>query len=152
MGRKSKTPNIKRQERRQASKMRRAERRYDELRNIEKSAAAEYKKKRLAQEKARYEKSHQHLTMIREKLSHGEMNEAIRYLYDRGVIKGKFQYYEEFLEQHYNELDMNEIQEMLNETEAQDELLHQDIVDLINNPGLVMKPNRGSHWSGIMEF
>lgn len=99
MGKKNSSPNIKRQERRHASKERRAQRTYKEIKkNKDFKEAAKYKRDIIERAKERYEKEHENTQMIREKLNHGEMNQAIRFLYDKGIIKGAFDYYEDFLE------------------------------------------------------
>ena len=99
MGKKNSSPNTKRQERRKASKERRAQRAYKEIRKDKGvKEAAKYKRDIIERAKERYEKEHENTQMIREKLDHGEMNQAIRFLYDKGIIKGAFDYYEDFLE------------------------------------------------------
>lgn len=101
MSKRNLSPNSKskRKARRHASKERRNERRYGEIRKDKGlKDAANYKRDIIERAKERYEKEHEHTTMIREKLSHGEMNQAIRFLYDKGIIKGAFEYYEDFLE------------------------------------------------------
>lgn len=134
MGRKSKTPNIKRQERRRQSVEKRRQRAYSGLKDVSPAKALEYKKERIAQEKERYMKAHEKIAMMREKMTNGEMNEAIRYLYDRGIVKGTFQYYEDFLEQHEMELDMEEISNYYDELEAAEKEVHENLMNEILNP------------------
>ena len=134
MGRRSKTPNVKRQERRRQSLERRRQRTYSELKDVSQAKALEYKRERIAQEKERYIKAHEKIKMMREKMENGEMNEAIRYLYDRGIVKGTFQYYEDFLEQHEMELDMEEISNYYDELEAAEKEVHENLMNEILNP------------------
>ena len=126
------SPNTKRKERRQASKARRQERSYKEIRQ-EKGfkEAASYKKRIIQSAKERYEKEHQHTKMIREKLNHGEMNQAIRFLYDKGIIKGAFDYYEDFLEQHQDEWTKDEVEQLLNDYEREQEEGFNEAVDIL---------------------
>lgn len=108
------SPNSKRRERRHASTQRRLKRSYEQIRQDKGvKEAAKWKNEILQKAKERYEKAHEHTKMIREKLSRGEMNQAIRFLYDKGVIKGMFDYYEDFLEQHQDEWTKEEVEELL---------------------------------------
>lgn len=132
MGKKNSSPNTKRQERRRASKERRAQRTYNEVKK-DKGAkeAANYRARIIERAKERYEKEHEHTTMIREKLDHGEMNQAIRFLYEKGIIKGAFDYYEDFLEQHQNEWTKNEIEQLLDDYEKSQEEGFNEAIDIL---------------------
>ncbi len=134
MGKKNSSPNSKRKrkERRKASKERRAQRAYKEIKKDKGiKEAASYKRDIIERAKERYEKEHEHTTMIREKLSHGEMNQAIRFLYDKGIIKGAFDYYEDFLEQHQNEWTKNEIEQLLDDYEKSQEEGFNEAIDIL---------------------
>lgn len=132
MGRKSKTPNTKRQERRQASKLRRETRTYKEIRQDKGvKDAARYKERIIQKAREKYEKEHKNIAMIRDKMTNGEMNQAIRFLHDRGVIKGSFEYYEDFLEQHENEFDMDEIKGLLDDYEKSQEEGLNEAIDIL---------------------
>ncbi len=132
MGKKNSSPNSKRKQRRKASKERRAQRAYKEIKKDKGiKEAASYKRDIIERAKERYEKEHEHTTMIREKLSHGEMNQAIRFLYDKGIIKGAFDYYEDFLEQHQNEWTKNEIEQLLDDYEKSQEEGFNEAIDIL---------------------
>lgn len=134
MGKKNSSPNSKskRKERRHASKERRAQRTYKEIKKGKGiKEAASYKRDIIERAKERYEKEHEHTTMIREKLSHGEMNQAIRFLYDKGIIKGAFDYYEDFLEQHQNEWTKSEVEQLLDDYEKSQEEGFNEAIDIL---------------------
>ena len=126
------SPNSKRRERRHASKLRRQERNYEEIRsNKGIKNAAEYRGNIIERAKEVYEKEHQNTTMIKERLSHGEINQAIRFLYNKGIIKGKFDYYEDFLEQHQDEWTEDEVEQLLNNYEKEQEEAFNEAIDIL---------------------
>ena len=132
MGKKNSSPNTKRQERRRASKERRAQRTYKEIKkNKGIKEAAKYKRDIIERAKKRYEKEHENTQMIREKLNHGEMNQAVRFLYDKGIIKGAFDYYEDFLEQHQNEWTKSEVEQLLDDYEKSQEEGFNEAIDIL---------------------
>ena len=106
--------NSNRKERRHASKERRNKRRYGEIRkNKGLKDAAAFKRQRIKAEKERFERDYAEIQTFKRtlgdirngngnKLSDEEirqaMNKAIRMLYDKGIIKGQFAYYEDFVE------------------------------------------------------
>lgn len=140
----------KRKERRQASKERRSERRYSEIRkNSGIKDAAAFKRQRIKAEKERFEKNYAEIQTFKRtlegikngngnKLTDGEikqaMNKTIRMLYDKGIIKGQFAYYEDFIEQHKNEIDINEILGLVDEAAEQEEAAHEEILSAIQDP------------------
>lgn len=132
MGKKNSSPNTKRQERRKASKERRAQRTYNEVKKDKGTKeAANYRARIIERAKERYEKEHENTQMIREKLDHGEMNQAIRFLYDKGIIKGAFDYYEDFLEQHQNEWTKSEVEKLLDDYEKNQEEGFNEAIDIL---------------------
>lgn len=132
MGKKNSSPNSKRKERRKASKERRAQRAYKEIKKDKGiKEAAKYKRDIIERAKERYEKEHENTQMIREKLDHGEMNQAIRFLYDKGIIKGAFDYYEDFLEQHQNEWTKSEVEQLLDDYEKSQEEGFNEAIDIL---------------------
>ena len=114
MGKKNSSPNTNRQERRHASKERRYKRRYGEIRkNKGLKDAAAFKQQKIKAEKERFERDYAEIQTFKRTLSdirkgNGNkltdeeikqtMNKAIRMLYDKGIIKGQFAYYEDFVE------------------------------------------------------
>lgn len=142
--------NSKRKERRHASKERRAQRTYKEIRKDKglKDAAA-FKKQRIKAEKERFERDYAEIQTFKRtlgdikngngnKLTDEEikqaMNKTIRMLYDKGIIKGQFAYYEDFVEQHKNEIDIDEILGLVDEAAEQEEAAHEEILNAIQNP------------------
>lgn len=142
--------NSKRRERRQASKERRNERRYDEIRknNGIKDATA-FKRQRIQAEKERFERNYGEIQTVKRTLedvrrSDGKhlsdeevnqaMNKAIRFLYDRGIIKSSFQYYEDFLEQHKQDLDINELIGLVDEAAKSEQQAHEEVLAAIQDP------------------
>lgn len=150
MGKKNSSPNTKRQERRHASKERRAQRTYKEIRkNKGLKSAAVFKQQRIKAEKERFERDYAEIQTFKRTLSdirkgNGNkltdeeikqtMNKTIRMLYDKGIIKGQFAYYEDFVEQHKNEIDIDEILGLVDEAEKQEEAAHEEILNAIQNP------------------
>lgn len=153
MGKKNSSPNTKRQERRKASKERRAQRAYKEIKKDKGiKEAANYKRDIIERAKERYEKEHEHTTMIREKLSHGEMNQAIRFLYDKGIIKGAFDYYEDFLEQHQDEWTKSEIEQLLDDYEKEQEEGFNEAIDILKGGTTYVPTKRRSRKGYIVDF
>lgn len=150
MGKKNSSPNTKRQERRHTSKERRYKRRYGEIRkNKGLKDAAAFKQQKIKAEKERFERDYAEIQTFKRtlgdirngngnKLSDEEikqaMNKAIRMLYDKGVIKGQFAYYEDFVEQHKNEIDIDEILGLVDEAAEQEKAAHEEILNAIQNP------------------
>ena len=150
MGKRNSSPNTKRQERRKASKIRRNERRYGEIRKNKglKNASA-FKQQRIKAEKERFERDYAEIQTFKRTLSdirkgngnkltdeeiRQAMNKAIRMLYDKGIIKGQFVYYEDFLEQHKDEIDIDEILGLVDEAAEQEKAAHEEILNAIQNP------------------
>lgn len=150
MGKKNSSQNTKRQERRHASKERRAQRTYKEIRESKgRKDAAAFKQKRIKAEEERFERDYAEIQTFKRTLSdirkgNGNkltdeeikqaMNKAIRMLYDKGIIKGQFAYYEDFVEQHKNEIDIDEILGLVDEAEEQEKAAHEEILNAIQNP------------------
>lgn len=147
------SPNSKRRERRQASKLRRENRSYEQIRQNKgiKDAAA-YKERIIQKAKERYEKEHQNTMMIREKLNRGEMNQAIRFLYDKGIIKGKFDYYEDFLEQHQDEWTKDEVEELLDNYEREQEEGFNEAIDILKGGTTYVPTKRRSRKGYNVDF
>ena len=142
------SPNSKRRERRQASKLRRQERNYEEIRSIKGvKEAATYRRNIIEKAKERYEKEHQNTTMIREKLNHGEINQAIRFLYNKGIIKSAFDYYEDFLEQHQNDWTKDEVEQLLNDYEQSQKEAFNEAIDILKG-GTTYTPTKRRSRSG----
>lgn len=142
------SPNSKRRERRLASKLRRQERSYGEkLSNKGVKEASTYRRNIIERAKERYELEHRNTAMIREKLTHGEMNQAIRYLYNKGIIKGAFDYYEDFLEQHQNDWTQDEVEQLLNEYERSQEEAFNETIDILKG-GTTYTPTKRRSRSG----
>lgn len=153
MGKKNSSPNTKRQERRHASKERRAQRTYKEIKkNKGFKEAAKYKRTIIERAKERYEKEHKNTQMIREKLNHGEMNQAIRFLYDKGIIKGAFDYYEDFLEQHQNEWTKSEIEQLLDDYEKSQEEGFNEAVDILKGGTTYVPTKKRSRKGYTVDF
>ena len=150
MGKKNSSPNTKRQERRHASKERRYKRRYGEIRKNKglKNAAA-FKQQKIKAEKERFERDYAEIQTFKRTLSDirkgnsnkltdeeiGQaMNKTIRMLYDKGIIKEQFAYYEDLVEQHKNEIDIDEILGLVDEAAEQEEAAHEEILNAIQNP------------------
>ena len=150
MGKKNSSSNTKRQERRKASKERRAQRAYKEVRKDKgRLSAAAFKQQRIKSEKERFEREYAEIQTFKRTLSdirngngnkltdeeiNQAMNKAIRMLYDKGVIKGQFAYYEDFLEQHRNEIDIDEVLGLVDEAAEQEEAAHEEILNAIQDP------------------
>lgn len=147
------SPNSKRRERRQASKLRRENRSYEQIRQNKgiKDAAA-YKNRIIQKAKERYEKEHQNTMMVREKLNRGEMNQAIRFLYDKGIIKGKFDYYEDFLEQHQDEWTKDEVEELLDNYEREQEEGFNEAIDILKGGTTYVPTKRRSRKGYNVDF
>lgn len=142
--------NSNRKERRHASKERRNKRRYGEIRkNKGLKDAAAFKRQRIKAEKERFERDYAEIQTFKRtlgdirkgngnKLSDEEIrqaiNKTIRMLYDKGIIKGQFAYYEDFVEQHKNEIDIDEILGLVDEAAEQEEAAHEEILSSIQNP------------------
>lgn len=153
MGKKNSSQNTKRQERRHASKERRAQRTYKEIKkNKGFKEAAKYKRDIIERAKERYEREHEHTTMIREKLNRGEMNQAIRFLYDKGIIKGAFDYYEDFLEQHQNEWTKDEVEQLLNDYEKSQEEGFNEAIDILKGGTTYVPTKRRSRKGYNVDF
>lgn len=153
MEKKNSSQNTKRQERRHASKERRNKRRYGEIKKDKGlKDAASYKKRIIQRAKERYEKEHEHTKMIREKLNHGEMNQAIRFLYDKGIIKGAFDYYEDFLEQHQNEWTKDEVEQLLNDYEKSQEEGFNEAIDILKGGTTYVPTKRRSRKGYNVDF
>lgn len=147
------SPNSKRRERRQASKLRRENRSYEQIRQDKGiKDAAVYKKRIIQKAKERYEKEHQNTMMIREKLNRGEMNQAIRFLYDKGIIKGKFDYYEDFLEQHQDEWTKDEVEELLDNYEREQEEGFNEAIDILKGGTTYVPTKRRSRKGYNVDF
>lgn len=147
------SPNSKRRERRQASKLRRQERTYEERRQTKGiKEAASYKSNIIQKVRERYEREHQNTVMIREKLSHGEMNQAIRFLYNKGIIKGAFEYYEDFLEQHQNDWTKDEVEELLNKYEESQEEAFNEAIDILKGGTTYTPTKRRSRNGYTLDF
>lgn len=97
--------------------------------------AAEYKRTTLNGLRDKYIAAHQNIQTIKERLSNGEINQAIRYLHDKGIILGQFEYYEDFLEQHENEWDIEEVRSLLEEHEAQMDADFMDAITIFDDDG-----------------
>lgn len=153
MGRRSRTPNIKRQERRKQSLERRRERTYKEIRQDKGvKDAAKYKANIIQKTKERYEKEHENIATIREKMTNGEINQAIRFLYDRGVIKGAFEYYEDFVEKHQHEFDMDEIGKLLDNYEKEQEEGFNEAIDILKGGTTYTPTKRRSRGKFMLDF
>lgn len=153
MGKKNSSPNTKRQERRKASKERRAQRAYKEIRKDKGvKEAAKYKRDIIERAKERYEKEHENTQMIREKLDHGEMNQAIRFLYDKGIIKGAFDYYEDFLEQHQNEWTKSEVEQLLDDYEKSQEEGFNEAIDILKGGATYIPTKKRSRKGYTVDF
>lgn len=153
MGKKNTSPNSKRQERRKASKERRAQRTYKEIKKDKGvKEAARYKARIIQRAKERYEKEHEHTQMIREKLDHGEINQAIRFLYDKGVIKGAFEYYEDFLEQHQNEWTKSEVEQLLDDYEKSQEEGFNEAIDILKGGTTYIPTKKRSRKGYTVDF
>lgn len=147
------SPNSKRRERRHASKLRRQERTYGEIRsNKGIKKATEYRKNIIERAKERYENEHQNTIMIRERLTNGEINQAIRFLYDKGIIKGKFDYYEDFLEQHQDEWTEEEVEELLNDYERGQEEAFNEAIDILKGGTTYTPTKRRSRKGYTVDF
>lgn len=147
------SPNSKRRERRQASKLKRQERKYKELRlNKGIKEAATYRRNIIERAKERYEKEHQNTVMIREKLNHGEMNQAIRFLYDKGIIKGAFEYYEDFLEQHQNDWTKDEVEQLLSDYEQSQKEAFNEAIDILKGGTTYTPTKRRSRYGYTIDF
>lgn len=147
------SPNSKRRERRQASKLRRQERTYEERRQTKGiKEASSYKSNVIQKARERYEREHQNTVMIREKLSHGEMNQAIRFLYDKGIVKGAFEYYEDFLEQHQNDWTKDEVEELLNEYEESQKEAFNEAIDILKGGTTYTPTKRRSRYGYTLDF
>lgn len=147
------SPNSKRRERRQASKLRRQERKYKEISsNKGIKEAATYRKNIIERAKELYEKEHQNTVMIREKLNHGEMNQAIRFLYDKGIIKGAFDYYEDFLEQHQNDWTKDEVEQLLNNYEQSQKEAFNEAIDILKGGTTYTPTKRRSRNGYVLDF
>lgn len=150
MSKRNSSPNSKRQERRKASKERRNERRYGEIRkNKGLKDAASYKRQRIQEEKKRFEKNYNEIQTFKrtlegikrdngQRLSDDEvrqaLNKAIRFLYSKGIIKSSFQYYEDFLEQHKQDLDINELIGLIDEAAESEQEAHEEVLSAIQDP------------------
>ena len=153
MGKKNSSPNTKRQERRRASKKRRAQRTYKEIKkNKGIKEAAKYKRDIIERAKKRYEKEHENTQMIREKLNHGEINQAIRFLYDKGIVKGAFDYYEDFLEQHQNEWTKDEVEQLLNDYEKSQEEGFNEAIDILKGGTTYVPTKKRSRKGYTVDF
>lgn len=147
------SPNSKRRERRQASKLRREKRSYEQIRqNQGVKDAAKYKNRIIQKAKERYEKEHEHTKMIREKLSNGEMNQAIRFLYKKGIIKGAFDYYEDFLEQHQDEWTKDEVEQLLEDYEKEQEEGFNEAIDILKGGTTYVPTKRRSRKGYNVDF
>lgn len=152
MSKRNSTPNSKseRKARRHASKERRNERRYGEIRKDKGlKDAASYKRQRIQEEKKRFEKNYNEIQTFKrtlegvkrdngQRLSDGEvrqvLNKAIRFLYSKGLIKSSFQYYEDFLEQHKQDLDINELIGLIDEAAESEQEAHEEVLSAIQDP------------------
>lgn len=145
--------NSKRRERRHASKLRRQERAYEEARqNKGLKKATEYRGNIIERAKELYEKEHQNTTMIRERLTDGEINQAIRFLYNKGIIKGKFDYYEDFLEQHQDEWTKDEVEQLLNNYETEQEEAFNEAIDILKGGTTYTPTKRRSRKGYTIDF
>lgn len=147
------SPNSKRRERRHASKLRRQERNYEEIRsNKGIKNAAEYRGNIIERAKEVYEKEHQNTTMIKERLSRGEINQAIRFLYNKGIIKGQFDYYEDFLEQHQDEWTEDEVEQLLSNYEKEQEEAFNEAIDILKGGTTYTPTKRRSRKGYTVDF
>lgn len=144
------SPNSKRRERRQASKLKRQERKYKELlSNKGIKVAATFKRQKIQAEKERFERNYSEIQTVKRMLqdvrrSDGQyltnsevnsvMNKAIRFLYDRGLIKSSFEYYEDFLEQHRQDLDVDELIGLVDEAAESEKRAHEEILSAVQDP------------------
>lgn len=145
--------NSKRRERRQASRERREKRSYEQIRQSQGTKdAARYKNRIIQRAKERYEKEHENTKMIREKLSRGEMNQAIRFLYEKGIIKGAFDYYEDFLEQHQNEWTKDEVEQLLDDYEQSQEEGFNEAIDILKGGTTYVPTKRRSRKGYTVDF
>lgn len=147
------SPNSKRRERRQASRERREKRSYNEILQSQGTKdAAKYKNRIIQRAKERYEKEHENTIMIREKLSRGEMNQAIRFLYEKGIIKDAFDYYEDFLEQHQDEWTKDEVEQLLDDYEQSQEEGFNEAIDILKGGTTYVPTKRRSRKGYTVDF
>ena len=121
-------------------------------RTAQRKAVQAIKNNIIKKAKERYEREHQNTTMIREKLSRGEMNYAIRFLYNKGIIKGAFEYYEDFLEQHQNDWTQDDVEQLLNEYEESQEESFNEAIDILKGGTTYVPTKRRNKGKYTLEF
>ena len=87
----------------------------------------------LAAARERYMESHKNLQTIKDRLTNQEINQAIRFLYDKGIIRGSNQYYEDFLEINEDKWTIEEIRDMLSQYEESEQQALEDTLALITD-------------------
>jgi hypothetical protein len=61
--------------------------------------------------------SHRNIQTIKDRLTGKEISQAIRFLYDKGIVRGSNEYYEDFLEINEDKWTIEEVREMLSQYE-----------------------------------
>lgn len=87
----------------------------------------------LAAAKERYMESHRNLQTIKDRLTGQEINQAIRFLYDKGIIRGSNEYYEDFLEINEDKWTIEEVRDLLSQYEESEQQALEDTLALITD-------------------
>lgn len=90
--------------------------------------------------KERYAAAHKNLQTIKDRLTNQEINQAIRFLHDKGIIRSSNQYYEDFLELNEDKWSIDEIRDMLNEYEEGEKQALEDTLTLITDGYYTSQP------------
>lgn len=94
----------------------------------------------LAAARERYAESHRNLQTIKDRLTGKEINQAIRFLYDKGIIRGSNEYYEDFLEINEDKWTIEEVRDMLSQYEESERQALEDTLTLITDGYYTPKP------------
>lgn len=87
----------------------------------------------LAAAKERYATSHRNVQTIKDRLSNQEINQAIRFLHDKGIVRSSNEYYEDFLEINEDKWTIEEVREMLGEYEESERQALEATLNLITD-------------------
>lgn len=90
--------------------------------------------------KERYAAAHKNIQTIKDRLTNQEINQAIRYLHDKGIIRSSHEYYEDFLELNEDKWSIDEIRELLDQHEENEKKALEDTLSLITDGYYTSKP------------
>lgn len=118
-------------------------RRYATMKRQVKSLKDEFKiirESELAAARERYMESHRNIQTIKDRLTGQEINQAIRFLHDKGIVRASNEYYEDFLELNEDKWTIDEVREMLGEYEESERQALEATLELITDGYYTAKP------------